>query len=565
VRFSSVPFEEILDDNIRRKKEETALLQEAKDDLLNDWNKIHESIIQPDVGKFFIIEENRKICSKISKMILKTKTKFSAIQSIPDLVRIEQYGIFDAIYDHPKKTKVKFKFLTELSQRDLKTIKLLTKKLETGFDLNARNPSTDFSLLPRMVTRDNAEVLFFVTPNTDRGTIKNNETCIYTNNQSLVQSLTGIFEELWKDSIDVNKRILEIETVKIPEVPILLSAAKKSRKNWLVIETIQYYLQALELMKDYKKWQKERVETLEALGGLHGLVGEHEKANNFYQQGIEITNDGLVKERLQRKIRRKQIVENEGIKLSYYVYGMGEPTLFIVSWNTSAQKWIPQVTYFSQKYKVVTMDLRGTGESDKPKGDYTIDKYVDDVKCVFEDLGDNNIVFLGSFVGAKIAVKYVTSYSGKVSKLVLFGFDPSPISIRPGFDREKFETEHQKALAFPSWRIEKFWEDLVPDPLLFSLRQWAIENSKKTPPEIFVNSLYNFQMEDVRSLLRRIDVPTLLIYGELPISALKGVKRMKGIIPSSEIFIIKGGGCCFVNMIKANQFNKLVENFIEEE
>jgi non-heme chloroperoxidase len=212
------------------------------------------------------------------------------------------------------------------------------------------------------------------------------------------------------------------------------------------------------------------------------------------------------------------------------------------------------------------MDLRGTGESDKPKGDYTIDKYVDDVKCVFEDLGDNNIIFLGSFVGAKIAVKYVTSYPGKVSKLVLFAFIPSPIWSWPGFDRKKFEEEHKKALKCPSWRIRKFWEDCVSDPKLFPLREWGFENAKRnTTPEIFVNSLYNYQMEDVRPLLERIGVPTLLIYGDAPIFVLKGVKRFKESIPSCEAFIFRDIRGPFVNLVKANQFNKIVENFIEEE
>jgi pimeloyl-ACP methyl ester carboxylesterase/sugar-specific transcriptional regulator TrmB len=566
VRFFSVPFEEILDENIRKKQEETALLVKTKDDLINDWDKIHESIIEPDVGKFFIIEGNKKIYSKISNMLRQTKSKFSAILTVPELVRNEQYGVFDAIYSHPKKTKVKFQFLTELYSKDLKAIKLLAKKLKSEFDLNARNPNTNFSLLPRMAARDNKEILFFVTSNTDSRMGVNNETCIYTNNPSLVKSLTGIFEELWRDSIDINKRILEIETVKLPEIPILLGAAKKSKREWLVHKTIQYYLQALELMKDYKKWNKERIETLEALGGLHGLVAEHEKANEFFQKGIESTDDVLIKERLQRKICKKKIVENDGIKISYHVYGMGEPTLFIISWNTSAQKWIPQVTYFSQKCKVVTMDLRGTGESDKPKGDYTINKYVDDVKSVFEDLGDNNIVFLGSYVGAKIAVKYVTKFPGRVSKLILFAFIPSPIWTWPGFDRKKFEKEHEKALRSPSWRVKKFWEDLVSDPKLLPLREWAIATSKKnTTPEIFVNSLYNFHMEDVRPLLERINVPTLLLYGDLSISGLEGVKRLKERIPLSEIFIFRDGGCCFVNMVDANQFNKIVENFIEKE
>ena len=128
-----------------------------------------------------------------------------------------------------------------------------------------------------------------------------------------------------------------------------------------------------------------------------------------------------------------------------------------------------------------------------------------------------------------------------------------------------FEEEHKKAIKCPSWRIRKFWEDCVSDPKFFSMRDWAIETSKNTPPEIFVNSLYNYQMEDVRPLLERIDVPTLLLYGDAPISVLKGVKRFKESIPSCETFIFRNVCPAFVNVVNANQFNKIVENFIEEE
>ena len=71
-------------------------------------------------------------------------------------------------------------------------------------------------------------------------------------------------------------------------------------------------------------------------------------------------------------------------------------------------------------------------------------------------------------------------------------------------------------------------------------------------------------MEDARPLLERIDVPTLLLYGDLSISGLKAVKRLKERISQSEIFIFRHGGSCFVNMVMANQFNKILENFIEE-
>ncbi len=563
VRYSSVPFERVLDENIKFKQQEAISLEKSKNGLLADWTKIYASKVEPDIGKFIVIEGNRKIYSKISQLIKETRSQLSAILTISDLAHAEQFGIFEAVQTHPLKSKIEFQFLTELFNQDLQAIKLLNEKLNAGFDLKARNSSASFSILPRMVVRDNSEILFFISPNTDIWMTGKNEVCICTNNVSLVQTLKGIFKELWLDSTEINKRILEIETVTLPTVTYLLDVAKKSKRVWLIQETIQYYLQALDLMKDVGKWRKERTETLEALGDLHGLVAEHEKANEFYQKAIESTNDDLARDRLKRKIRVKRIAENDGVKLSYYIYGKGEPTLFLLSWTATAEMWIPQVTYFSQKYKVVTMDMRGSGESDKPHGEYTIDKHVDDLKSIIDDLGDKNINFVGSFVGAKIAVKYVTRYPGKVAKLVLLSFDPSPVSARPGFNREKFEEEHEKAIKSPSWRIKKFFDDIVPDPRFASLKEWGYQSSQNTPPEIFVNSLYNFQTEDVRPLLKKIDIPTLLLYGDLTITDLKRVKRLREKIPLSKTFIFKDVGHCLINMIKANKFNKTIENFVE--
>jgi sugar-specific transcriptional regulator TrmB len=83
VRFFSVPFEKVLDENIKMKHKEASSLEKSKNNLLNDWEKIGSSILEPDVGKFFVIKGNRKIYSKISQMIKQTQNDFSAILTVP--------------------------------------------------------------------------------------------------------------------------------------------------------------------------------------------------------------------------------------------------------------------------------------------------------------------------------------------------------------------------------------------------------------------------------------------------------------------------------------------------
>ena len=208
------------------------------------------------------------------------------------------------------------------------------------------------------------------------------------------------------------------------------------------------------------------------------------------------------------------------------------------------------------------MDMRGTGESDKPPSEYTIDMHADDLKSIIEDLQDKKIIFVSSFIGAKIGVKYVTSHPGRISKLVLLSFNPSPISSRPNFTQNKFEEAYKKALKFPSRCITSFWETTIPDPRFESMREWGLKSAKKTPPAIFVNGLFNNWREDVRPLLNKIDIPTLILSGGKKGDAFEKVKKLKEKIPGSEVFIFRGMGPCFINMFAANKFNKILEQFI---
>ncbi len=152
-RFTSVPFGKTLDQLIRIKQEEAAFIEKTKKDWLKDWKKISKPRIQQSMEKFVVIEGSKKIYSKIAEMIENTTIKLSAISTVKDLVRAEQFGVFDFAYKHPLKTEVKFRFLTEINNQNLKAIKLLKTKLRAELDFKGRNPDLGLSLFPRMVCK----------------------------------------------------------------------------------------------------------------------------------------------------------------------------------------------------------------------------------------------------------------------------------------------------------------------------------------------------------------------------------------------------------------------------
>jgi sugar-specific transcriptional regulator TrmB len=230
-RFAAVPFEAVLEMNIRAKREEAALIEKRKISLLEDWKNISKMGLEPELARFVVIEGTRKIYLKIAEIIENTKNSLSAASTVADLLRFEQHGVIDSINANPMKSKVKFRFLTELSRQNLKAIKLLRAELNTGLDLKARNPDLGLALFPRMVIRDDEEILFFISPRTLQPT-KKQEACIYTNCESLVQAFASVFEDLWHNSTDIENKIVEIETGKPTPKTLIIADAETAEEKY---------------------------------------------------------------------------------------------------------------------------------------------------------------------------------------------------------------------------------------------------------------------------------------------------------------------------------------------
>jgi pimeloyl-ACP methyl ester carboxylesterase len=172
-----------------------------------------------------------------------------------------------------------------------------------------------------------------------------------------------------------------------------------------------------------------------------------------------------------------------------------------------------------------------------------------------------NIIMVGAHYGGKIAVTYVTKYPGKISKLVLLGFLPSPFSEVA--NKEKFEKYREMALKSPSWFVNGFWISTFRGQGFESLIEWGLKSSQRTPPEIFRDGVYSIWNVDVRPLLEKITVPTLIIGGNKSANDLAQVKFLQEKIPKSKIHVSEGRNSTLLNIFAANEFNQTVENYIK--
>ena len=208
--FSAISFDKVVDLFIKSKMVEAQLIQEKKGEILSNWKSIALGETTDPDSKFTVIEGRGYIYSKILQMVKETKDHLSTITTVAGLLRADQFGIFDEILAHPLKEKVDFKFISEITNQNVgATEKLLERIPKNSSNIRGRNPDFGFNLSPRMVVRDDEELFLFINPLAKELLEEKDDVGLWTNCQTIVQSFSAMFEELWRNSNDMTKMAQE--------------------------------------------------------------------------------------------------------------------------------------------------------------------------------------------------------------------------------------------------------------------------------------------------------------------------------------------------------------------
>jgi pimeloyl-ACP methyl ester carboxylesterase len=121
---------------------------------------------------------------------------------------------------------------------------------------------------------------------------------------------------------------------------------------------------------------------------------------------------------------------HNGVKLAYEDHGVGKPAfVFIHGWTCNRSFFAPQAKHFARQHRVVSVDLRGHGESDKPQGPYPISAYADDVAAMIDQLALGKVVAVGHSMGGITVLQLGAAHPDKVAAIVMV--DPAPLVFPP--------------------------------------------------------------------------------------------------------------------------------------
>ena len=260
-------------------------------------------------------------------------------------------------------------------------------------------------------------------------------------------------------------------------------------------------------------------------------------------------------------------VKANNITMNYDQQGTGEPLVLIPYTAADHACYAFQVAEYAKHFTCISLDLRGTGETDKPEGAYTTEILADDVAAFMQALGIQKAHISGLSFGAAVGMWLAAKHPDKIRSLSLHG----------GWTRPDLFLK----------TIVKGWQELakalesVPEMVILAILPWCLTPELYAAKPDYIQSLADFVRSrpaqplaafiqqsnaviahDVEAQLGRITAPTQITFGRTDLLTLRFADRMKSGIRDSELLIFEG--CAHAPMYEnVAEFNDKTLQFLK--
>lgn len=205
----------------------------------------------------------------------------------------------------------------------------------------------------------------------------------------------------------------------------------------------------------------------------------------------------------------------DGVRLRYTDRGDGADTVVLVhGWKGSHRLWDHVVTGLEPHHRVVAFDLRGMGESDKPRAAYDFDELSGDLAFVLEELELRDVTLVGWSMGCTVALRHMERGGAGVARLVLLN-GPLRLTRTDDFPDTMGEEQLEGYLADLAARWPASERDFQGEAHLDPggpLADWAYAIALQTPLDVALRVVREQARLDMRAAVRELRVPVLAAY-----------------------------------------------------
>lgn len=209
----------------------------------------------------------------------------------------------------------------------------------------------------------------------------------------------------------------------------------------------------------------------------------------------------------------------DGAKIYYEDHGDGRPILLVHGWLCSSRFWRRNVPELAKEFRVVTVDLRGHGNSSKTLTGHTISQYARDVRLLIEHLGLQDAVLLGWSLAGPVVLSYYEQYESDSRLMALGLIDSSPFPFSPAgwnkhvlrnYSYDGMNATFARYTADPQKFAADFTARMFQQKPSDADADWVIAEMLKTPTWIAEAAYSDFLMSDFARVLPSVRIPVIV-------------------------------------------------------
>ncbi len=253
--------------------------------------------------------------------------------------------------------------------------------------------------------------------------------------------------------------------------------------------------------------------------------------------------------------------EHDGCSLHYEEYGQGSPVLLVHGLGSSCQDWEYQIPALTAHHRVIVVDIRGHGRSDKPHERYSIPGFSADIEALLDHLQPGPVHLVGLSMGGMIGFQLAVDHPRLLKSLTIVNSAPE-VKIKSFEDFRQLSKRWVLTRLFSMEAIGKaLGQNLFPKAEQADLRNKIARRWAQNDKRAYIASFGAIVGWGVTEKLSRISCPTLIITADHDYTPVELKRRYAALIPDARIEVIEDSRHA-TPLDRPQAFNDVLLNFL---
>jgi pimeloyl-ACP methyl ester carboxylesterase len=251
----------------------------------------------------------------------------------------------------------------------------------------------------------------------------------------------------------------------------------------------------------------------------------------------------------------------DDVRLYYTDRGQGPPLLFVHGLGSSGRDWAAQVDHFARRHRVLRIDLRGHGRSERGEGTYAIPQFARDVAVFVRKRGVWPVHVVGLSMGGMVALELAASAPRLLRSLVVVN-SVADMRLHSWHDVWFYVSRRLTVQMLGMRRVGQLLaRKLFVKPSQEDLRRKFVRRWAQNDKRAYLASVDAIMRWSVADRLGRIDVPTLLVSSDEDYTPVAAKEQMVARMPRADLAVVDDARHA-LPVERPEAFNAIVADFL---